>query len=170
MSRPLFVRFLLIFTEGLMNIWWGVKRRQGKAFDASWWQKLSTSFFFYFMLKPSPSGCCESVWNCAQSSVFSCLVQSVASSRTRPPNPQWVMRQWSVGVCEANMICKGKRGRILNQEQAGTLSPRSTKQLCRLHSQLRQVEYGLIKDRRNGNFTQFLQIRGYCFTNSWGFC
>lgn len=62
------------------------------------------------------------------------------------------MRQWFVGVCEANVICKGKRGRVLNQEQAGTLSPRSTKQLCRLRSQLRQVEYGLIKDRRNGNF------------------
>lgn len=157
-----------------MTIWREGERRRGKSLTPTGDKRFQSLYAFWFpllclMFTPPPPGSCEYVWN-VQSSGLSRSVQSAVGSRTHPPQPQWVMRQWFVGVCEAGLICKGKRGRVLNQEQAGALSPRSTKQLCRLRSQLRQVEYGLIKDRRNGNFTQFLQIRGYCFTNSWGFC
>lgn len=68
------------------------------------------------MFRPSPSGFCKYVRN-VQSSGLSHSVQSTVGSRTHPPAPQWVMRQWFVGVCEACVIFKGKRGRILNQEQ-----------------------------------------------------
>lgn len=65
------------------------------------------------MFRPSPSGSCKYVWN-VQSSGLSRSVQSTVGSRTHPPDPQWVMRQWFVGVCEACVICKGKRGRVPN--------------------------------------------------------
>lgn len=175
MSQGLFGRFLWFSRKVRWQFDKGLRGGGAKSLMPTDDKRSQPLYAFWFLLlclmfKPSPSGVVN-----MRGTLLSCRSflplsnQQSAAGHVHQTHSEW----WDNGLLvfvKPTWFVKVKGGRVLNQEQAGTLSPRSTKQLCRLRSQLRQVEYGLIKDRPNGNFTQFLQIRGYCFTNSWGFC
>lgn len=126
-----------------------------KLYCTSWW--LDTSFFFLFFVfltlpkQQQIAGIAKAVWRHHRNATMS----------------DETIVCWLFGNLTWRVMVKRC---VQKLQQPVAVSPRSTKRLCILCSQSLQVEYGQIKERQSGNFTQFLQIRRYCFRNSWAFC
>lgn len=178
------------FQEGSMTIWQGLRGHGRKSFDADCRQKASTTHEQLFIFSSMFSLSSINAWAVLIRLLHSCVLTILLGNRT-PSSLSYAVqiniKQWDITCrnatmsdeimvfwcwCKLDLMGKGKSAESKKtQQQPVALSPRSTKAaLPRLCSQLRQVEYGLIKERQSRNFIQFPQIRGYCFSNSWAFC
>lgn len=67
-----------------------------------------------------------------------------------------MMKQWVLAVGKPNLMREGEKKKWkkmkIQRQPRSAISPQHKAAFCRLGSQLRQVECGLIKGRRSGNF------------------